>query len=78
MEELSKNEAGVEIEDQDGKAIADRLKSFGDESGFDQQTCDEIAEMPFFDAFETAYSYLTQAGLDADEVLAEFMQEPQE
>lgn len=30
--------------------------------------------MPFEEAFETAYSNLVSAGLDADEVLAEFME----
>lgn len=33
---------------------------------------DEIALMPFDEAFETAYGYLVQAGLDADEILAPF------
>lgn len=78
MEEQPSVETGPESEDQDGKEIADLLRGYGEEQGFDQQTCDEIAEMPFFDAFETAYSYLTQAGLDPDEVLAEFTEEPEE
>jgi len=34
--------------------------------------------VPFEEAFETAFGYLTQAGLDADEVLAPFMEEPEE
>jgi hypothetical protein len=34
--------------------------------------------MPFPEAFETAYGYLAQAGLDPDEVLAQFMQETEE
>ena len=61
-----------------GSEIAEVLKSYGEEHGFDLETCDEIATMPFPDAFETAYGYLIQAGLDPDEILAEFMQEPAE
>ena len=58
--------------------IANRLASLGEEHGFDLQTCEEIMAMPFEEAFETAYSNLVSAGLDADEILAEFMEEPQE
>lgn len=58
--------------------LANRLTSIGEEHGFDDETCYEILEMPFPEGFETAYSYLTQAGLDADEVLSEFTAEPQE
>jgi hypothetical protein len=72
------NEQGFEIEDDSGKKIADTLRGYGEEHGFDTQTCDEIAAMPFPEAFETAYGYLTQAGLDPDVVLARFMQEPEE
>lgn len=46
---------------------------YGEEHGFDAETCAEIAEQPFEEAFQTAYSYLTQAGLDVDDVLARFI-----
>ncbi|MEX2006804.1 MAG: hypothetical protein WD877_01335 [Candidatus Saccharimonadales bacterium] len=59
-----------------GQEIADVLSRLGEEYGFDSETCEEIAAMPFSDAFETAYSYLSQAGLDPDEILDEFMEEP--
>jgi hypothetical protein len=58
--------------------IAEVLRGLGEEYGFDYETCDEIVAMPFEVAFETAYSYLTQAGLDADEILAEFVEETEE
>lgn len=35
----------------------------------------KLAEMEFEDAFETAYSYLMQAGLDPDELLTSFIEE---
>ncbi|HLG91328.1 MAG TPA: hypothetical protein VI336_04190 [Candidatus Saccharimonadales bacterium] len=59
------------------REIADLVKEFGEEFGFDEETCEEIAAMPFEDAFETTYGYLTQAGLDPDEVLAPFIEEPE-
>jgi hypothetical protein len=34
--------------------------------------------MSFDEAFESAYGYITQAGLDADEILADFTEEPEE
>ena len=49
-----------------------RLATLGEGHGFDDQTCYEILDMPFPEAFETAYSYLTRAGLDADTILADF------
>jgi hypothetical protein len=58
--------------------IAEILRGLGEEYGFDYETCDEIVAMPFEVAFETAYSYLTQAGLDADEILADFVEETEE
>ncbi len=58
--------------------IANILRGFGEEHGFDDETCEEVASQPFSEAFESAYGYLTQAGLDADEVLSHFMEEPQE
>jgi hypothetical protein len=72
------NERNLEGEHDSGFEIARVLSGFGSELGFDAQTCDEIAEMPFPEAFETAYGYLAQAGLDPDEVLAQFMQETEE
>jgi hypothetical protein len=54
--------------------MVNRLSALGEEHGFDDQTCYEILEMPFPEAFETAYGYLSQAGLDADTILAGFME----
>ena len=56
-----------------GSEIADALASF-ETDGLDPETRAEIAVLPFDEAFEAAYSYLTQAGLDADEILAPFME----
>ena len=70
------HEPGFESEENLGNEIANILRGYGEEHGFDSETCDEIAVMPFPDAFETAYGYLAQAGLDPDVVLASFMQEP--
>jgi hypothetical protein len=59
--------------------IAWMLSQYGEEAGFDSQTLDELAREPFEEAFETAYSYLTQAGIDADEALAPWIEpEPNE
>lgn len=63
---------------ENSKEIADLVREFGDEFGFDEGTCDELAELPFDEGFEVAYGYLTQAGLDPDEVLAPFTEEPQD
>lgn len=52
--------------------IARILSSIGEEYGFDKETVDEIAEMPYTQAFEVAYGYLVQAGLDPDDILAAF------
>lgn len=52
--------------------------SFGEELGFDDETVAEIAEMPFGDAFETAYGYLTQAGINADIALAGWLEPPED
>ncbi len=54
--------------------IGDTLRALGEEHGFDKETCDEIAELPFDEAFETAYGYLVQAGFDTDEILADFIE----
>lgn len=54
--------------------IADALAPFEDD-GLDIETRVEIALMPFDEAFEAAYGCLMQAGLDADEILASFMEE---
>ena len=61
-----------------GQELADVLRSYGEERGFDEETCQEVADMPFGEAFEVAYGYLTQAGLDPDEILAPFMEQPEE
>lgn len=61
-----------------GQEIADILSTYGEEHGFDAQTCDEIAAMEFSEAFETAYSYLASAGLDSEVVLKSFMEPPQD
>ncbi len=70
------NEPNFEQDQGLGGEIADVLRGYGDEHGFDSETCDEIAAMVFPDAFETAYDYLTRAGLDPDEVLTKFMEPP--
>jgi DNA polymerase III delta subunit len=56
--------------------IASVLSTLGEDQGFDSETCDEIAQMPFEDAFETAYTYLISAGLDPDDLLRQFMETP--
>lgn len=69
----------AEIENEHGaesyssKEIAELLALYED-YGLDPETCSEIAAMPFGEAFETAYGYLVQAGLDADEILVQFTQ----
>jgi hypothetical protein len=50
------------------------LHEFGEEYGFDYETLEEVKSLPFEAAFETAYSYLTQAGLDAGEILVRFIE----
>ena len=64
-------------QEEHGGKIADVLRKLGEDNGFDDETCDEVASMPFTDAFEAAYGYLTQAGLDPDEELASFMEDPE-
>jgi hypothetical protein len=56
------------------KDIVDRLRVLGEDYGFDPETCDEIAKLSFEEALETAYGYLVQAGIDPDDVLAEFIE----
>lgn len=60
------------------QGIADVLSRYGEEHGFDPETCEEVAALPFEEAFSTAYGYLAQAGLDPEEVLANFMEVPAE
>lgn len=74
MEQEPGNESGEEL----GNEIADVLRPYGDEHGFDAETLDEISSMEFSEAFETAYGYCAQAGLDPDDVLARFMEAPAE
>ena len=59
MEQDTGFESGPEEEL--GTEIADTLRPLGEEHGFDDETLDEIAAMPFSEAYETAYGYLTQA-----------------
>lgn len=47
-----------------------------EEYGFDQETITEILALDFKDALETAYSYITSAGEDADQILAELFNKP--
>lgn len=70
-------EPGFEAKNE-SREIADILRGYGEEHGLDAETCDEVASLPFSEAFETAYGYLAQAGLDPDEVLASFMEETKE
>lgn len=62
-----------DTESHSSKEIAESLALYEDYS-LDPETCSEIAAMPFDNAFETAYGYLVQAGLDADEILVQFIQ----
>lgn len=55
--------------------IARILAELGDEFGFDYETIVQIADEPYEQAFETAYRYLVQTGLDADEVLRAFVEQ---
>ncbi|OGL29984.1 hypothetical protein A3D14_02685 [Candidatus Saccharibacteria bacterium RIFCSPHIGHO2_02_FULL_47_12] len=56
--------------------IADVLShTQSEEFKLDAETIAEIAAMDFEEAFETAYSYLAQAGLDADGVLAHWIEQ---
>jgi hypothetical protein len=54
--------------------MVNRLSSLGETHGFDDETCYEILAMPFPEGLETAYSYLTRAGLNADTILADFIE----
>ncbi len=66
------NEYNSEL--QPGKEIAESLAPY-DDYGLDPETRTEIAAMPFDEAFETAYGYLMQAGINADEALAQFIEQ---
>ena len=57
--------------------IASVLARFGEEHGFDAQTLQDIKTLSFEEAFEAGYSFLIQLGLDADEILVDFL-EPEE
>lgn len=50
------------------------LSELGKDHGFDDGTLEDIKSLPFEEAFETAYGCLTQAGLNADEILAQFLE----
>lgn len=56
--------------------IAELLgNSFGSDLGFDEETLAELSAQPFEEAFETAYSYLSQAGIGPDVTLAPWVEE---
>lgn len=75
---IGEDEVVAVLEKAPSLEIANLLSVIGDEFGFDAETCAEIAAEPYVQAFETAYSYLMQAGLDADVVLAPFVKSSQE
>lgn len=54
--------------------MVNHLANLGEEHGFDKQTCYEILEMSFPEAFEAAYSCLIQADLDAESILADYIE----
>lgn len=54
--------------------IARILSVFGEGYGFDEETVAEISDLPYDQAFEVAYGYLLQAGLDPDDILAVFIE----
>lgn len=54
--------------------IARILSELGEEYGFDEETVAEISDLPYDQAFEAAYGYLLQAGLDPDDILAVFIE----
>ncbi len=70
-EQLPSNPEDFEI----SQDIAEICASLGEEFGFDSETLIEISSLPFEQAFEAAYSYLTQAGLNADEVLSSWLED---
>lgn len=70
---ITKMPAEAENQSEPGQKVAELLTGFS-EYGFDSETIDEIARLPFEEAFEVAYSYLTQAGLDANAILVNFIE----
>lgn len=56
------------------KKLVEILQSLDQEYGFDTETIDELSQLSFEEAFSEAYSYITQAGLDPEEILAELME----
>lgn len=66
------DEAVAVLERAPSVEIAHILGALGEEFGFDDQTVAEIAAEPYDSAYEIAYGYLLQAGLDADELLNAF------
>jgi hypothetical protein len=72
-------EPGFEsVSEPESREIAAILRNIGEERGFDVLTCQEIEAMSFEEAYEVAYSYLTQSGLDAEKVLATLLEQPKE
>ena len=73
--EISDDETVSVLEKAPSIEIARTLSQLGARYGFDDQTIAEIANESYELAFETAYGYLAQAGLDADEVLRAFVEQ---
>lgn len=76
---MSKPSSGPEFEPKTpSQEIADMLgANYGEDFGFDEKTLSELAGLSFNEAFEVAYGYLTQAGIDADDALASWMENPE-
>lgn len=55
--------------------LARVLHTLGQDYGFDNETVAEVAIVPYEQAFEMSYSYITQAGLDADQILSVFVKD---
>lgn len=54
------------------EALSDVLKTFGDDYGFDEETCEKVAAMAYPQALEVAEGLLAHANLNPDELLAPF------
>lgn len=73
---VSEGEVATALETVPSAEIARILAVYGEEFGFDDQTIAEIAGVPYEQAFEIAYGHLTQAGLETEEILSDFMDIP--
>lgn len=56
------------------KKLVEILQSLDQDYGFDTETINELGQLPFEEAFSEAYSYITQAGLVAEEILVELLE----